>query len=113
VASIYVPARAVAAPARAPRARVSRLVREVAMLLALAAPAALAQQAQPVNYDATWNQVPGGAGDSSADRFNVVGVVAIVGPASSGGAFSANPGMMSSMLLSSAPNDAIFVSSFD
>ena len=111
--STYVPARSVAVPAPAPRRRVNQRVRELAMLLALAAPTALAQQAAPAVYDANWSKVSGGSGSSSADKFAVVGMFDTTGGTSSAGSFSASGGMMSAPAVGSSPAETIFLNSFD
>jgi hypothetical protein len=91
----------------------SHRVRELAMLVALVAPSALAQQAPPVSFEASWSKVSGGAGSSSADRFSVVGMIDSASGTSSAGSFSVSGGMMGSQPVGSAPNDAIFLNGFD
>jgi hypothetical protein len=114
--STYVPARSVAAPAAgADRPATKRRLRELTLLFALAAPAALAQQAQPVTYDATWSRVNGGGGASAANNFAVVGTLDITGGTkATGGAFTLSSGLMSpAQVGSGTPGDMIFLSSFD
>ena len=83
------------------------------MLVALVAPTALAQQAQPVTYDAGWSKVSGGSGTSSANNYTVVGMIETSGSTSSSGSFSVSGGMMASSSAVGSPNDAIFRSAFD
>jgi len=112
--STYVPARSVAAPAPTQRRRTSHRVRELAMLVALVAPSALAQQAPPVSYDANWSKVGGGSGSSSANNYVVVGMVETSGGTSSAGSFSLSGGMMSSPPPGvGSPNETIFLNGFD
>ena len=111
--STYVPARAVAQPVARPRARVSQRVRELAMLLALAAPAALAQQAAPPGYDASMSTVNGGVGEAKANNYVVVGAVGTAGGTASAGSFSLTSGGFPSDPASNGPSDMIFGNNFD
>ena len=111
--STYVPARSVAVQLPPPRRSMSHRARELAMLVALVAPSALAQQAPPVSFDASWSKVSGGAGSSSANNYTVVGMIDTAMGTSSAGSFSVSGGMMGSPSVGSSPNDAIFLNGFD
>ena len=110
--SVYVPARAVApAPARS-RGRVSERVRELAMLLALAAPAALAQQA-PTPFEVEMTDAVPGAGESAADKYAVSGSFGNVSGSATGGTFSLTSGINGMPPASGASANTIFLNSFD
>ena len=110
--STYVPARAVA-PAATRRARVSERVRELLMLLALAAPTALAQQAAPAAYEADMSYSTAGMGASAADKWAVTGAVDNVSGTASGGSFSLTSGTSGMAPPAGSPGDMIFGNSFD
>jgi hypothetical protein len=88
-------------------------VRELAMLLALVAPTALAQQAAPVTYDASWSKVSGGSGNSSATSTtsSAWSRLAAAPPAAAASRFRRHDGVTSAV--SRSPNDAIFLNGFD
>jgi hypothetical protein len=115
MSSTYVPARAVAAPVAAGRPGAKQRLRGLTLLVALVAPAALAQQAPAPTYDASWSKVNGGGGSSAANSYAAVGTVDITGGANAmGGAFTLSSGFMAPAQVSSgAPGDMIFVSGFD
>ena len=113
MASTFVPARAVAQPAPRRRARVSQRLRELSMLLALAAPAALAQQAAPVVYDVDLSNATPGAGDLAADKYAVNGGFTNVAGSATGGSFSLTSGINGMPPAQGSGSDMIFGSGFD
>ena len=111
--STYVPARAVAPASARRRVRVSERVRELAMLLALAAPTALAQQAAPAAYEADMSYSTAGTGASAADKYAVTGSVDNVSGTASGGSFALTSGTTGMAPAEGSPSDLIFGNGFD